>query len=132
MKHILISAVALVDTDGRVLLASRPKGKHLEGMWEFPGGKVEAEETPEAALIRELKEELAIDVEESCLSAFTFVTHHYEEKSILLLLYVCRKWQGIPEAQEGQELIWKRPNDMGGLQMPPADVPLVAMLRDLL
>lgn len=132
MKLVQISAVALVDIDGRVLLASRPKGKHLEGMWEFPGGKIEPSETPEAALVRELKEELAINVEESCLAPFTFVTHHYEEKSILLLLYLCRKWEGIPEAQEGQELIWRRPNDMAGLSMPPADVPLVAMLRDLL
>lgn len=132
MKTLLVSAVALIDLDGRVLLASRPKGKDLEGLWEFPGGKVEPGESPETALIRELKEELAIDVQESCLAPFTFVTHAYPDKFIILLLYLCRKWQGIPEGQEGQELVWKTPNEMGRLPMPPADKPLVAMLRDYL
>ncbi|MBM3617779.1 MAG: (deoxy)nucleoside triphosphate pyrophosphohydrolase [Alphaproteobacteria bacterium] len=132
MKTILVSAVALVDLDGRVLLASRPKGKHLEGMYEFPGGKVEEGESPEAALIRELKEELDINVAESCLSPFTFVTHKYDEKFILLMLYLCRKWQGEVTPLEGQHLIWKTPNAMRDIPMPPADVPLVAMLRDFL
>lgn len=132
MKTTFVAAVALVDEDGRVLLASRPKGKHLEGTYEFPGGKVESGETPEAALIRELKEELDIDVKESCLAPFTFMTHDYNEKFIVLLLYVCRKWQGLPKAIEGQELIWKTPLQMQDIPMPPADKPLVAMLRDLL
>lgn len=132
MKTIFVTSVALVDLDGRVLLASRPKGKHLEGMYEFPGGKVEEGESPESALIRELKEELDIDVQESCLSPFTFVTHQYDDKFILLLLYICRKWQGTPTAMEAQHLIWKTPNEMRDIAMPPADVPLVAMLRDLL
>lgn len=131
-KQVLVTAVALVDVDGNVLLAQRPEGKHLAGMWEFPGGKVEAGETPEASLVRELKEELAIDVEESCLAPFTFITHDYEDFSLLLLLYVCRKWKGIPQPVEAPALIWKKPNEMAGLSMPPADRPLVAMLRDLL
>lgn len=129
---ILVTAVALVDAEGRVLLAQRPKGKHMEDMWEFPGGKVELGETPEAALIRELREELTIDVKASCLAPFTFVSHAYESFNLLLLLYLCRKWQGIPKAIEAQALTWKRPQEMAALPMPPADVPLVAMLRDFL
>ena len=132
MKSVLVSAVALIDKDSRILLAERPVGKALAGMWEFPGGKVHAGETPEAALIRELKEELGIDVQESCLAPFTFVTHEYENFRLLMLLYVCRKWQGIPQGLEGQKLTWKRVNEMSDLPMPPADKPLVASLRDFI
>lgn len=131
-KQVLVTAVALVDTEGSVLLTQRPKGKHMADMWEFPGGKVEAGETPETALIRELKEELDIDVTASCLAPFTFVSHEYEEFHLLLLLYLCRKWKGTPRAVEAQAIRWVRPNRMKGLPMPPADVPLVAMLRDFL
>ncbi|MCH2547754.1 MAG: (deoxy)nucleoside triphosphate pyrophosphohydrolase [Alphaproteobacteria bacterium] len=127
-----VSAVALVDVEGSVLLGQRLKGKHMADMWEFPGGKVEQGETPEVALIRELKEELGIDVEQSCLAPFTFVTHEYEEFTLILLLYLCRKWQGIVQPLEGQNLIWRMPHNMSDLAMPPADVPLVAMLRDFL
>lgn len=129
---ILVAAVALVDTDGRVLLAQRPEGKSLAGLWEFPGGKVEAGETPEHALVRELKEELGIDTWTSCLAPFTFASHTYEKFHLLMPLYVCRKWQGEPQGQEGQVLAWVRPQRMKDYPMPPADVPLVAMLRDLL
>ena len=129
---ILVSAVALIDTDGRVLLARRPAGKSMAGLWEFPGGKVEPGETPEAALIRELKEELGIDTKESCLAPFTFASHAYEKFHLLMPLYVCRRWTGTVTAQEGQELTWARPNKLGDYEMPPADKPLVAMLRDLL
>ncbi|MGB1540422.1 MAG: 8-oxo-dGTP diphosphatase MutT [Rickettsiales bacterium] len=127
-----VVAVALVDLENRVLLAQRPEHKHMGGLWEFPGGKVEPGETPESALIRELKEELAIDVKESCLAPFTFVSHEYEEFHLLLLLYLCRKWQGIPQAVEAKALTWKTPIQMKDVAMPPADVPLVAMLRDYL
>ena len=129
---VLVSAVALVDADGRVLLAQRPAGKIMAGLWEFPGGKVNPGETPEAALIRELAEELAIDVTASCLAPFTFASYSYPDFYLLMPLYVCRKWSGIPVAQEGQALAWVRPARLGEYQMPPADVPLVAMLRDLL
>ena len=129
---LLVAAVALIDADGRVLLAERPPGKHLAGLWEFPGGKVHDGETPEAALIRELREELAIDVHESCLAPFTFASHAYPEFHLLMPLYVCRKWQGIVMAQEGQRLAWVRPPLLAEYPMPPADKPLVAMLRDLL
>ena len=129
---ILVSAVALVDTDGRVLLARRPPGKSMAGLWEFPGGKVEPGETPEAALIRELKEELGIDTKESCLAPFTFASHAYETFHLLMPLYVCRRWTVTVTAQEGQELTWARPARLGDYEMPPADKPLVAMLRDLL
>jgi len=129
---VLVVAVALVDADGRVLLAQRPPGKSLAGLWEFPGGKVEPGETPEAALIRELAEELGIDVAASCLAPFTFASHGYERFHLLMPLYVCRKWQGIPVACEGQVLAWVRPRRMAEYPMPPADKPLVAMLRDLL
>ena len=130
MKSVLVSAVALVDIEGRVLLAERPAGKSMAGMWEFPGGKIEAGETPEACLIRELKEELAIDVHESCLAPFTFVTHDYGDFRLLMLLYLCRKWKGIAMPAEGQRLQWRRPNEMQSIPMPPADIPLVAMLRE--
>ena len=129
---VLVSAVALVDTDGRVLLARRPPGKSMAGLWEFPGGKVEPGETPEAALIRELKEELGIDTKESCLAPFTFASHAYEKFHLLMPLYVCRVWQGIVTGREGQRLAWVRKQKLDDYPMPPADKPLVAMLRDLL
>jgi 8-oxo-dGTP diphosphatase len=130
MKQVLVAAAALVDTDGRVLLTERPQGKHLEGTWEFPGGKVEKEEAPLAALIRELQEELSIDISNSCIAPLTFVTHTYDEFELLLLLYITREWKGFPQSNEGQNLRWVRPRDMADLTMPPADVPLVAALRD--
>ena len=129
---VLVSAAALVDADGRVLLARRPEGKSMAGLWEFPGGKVGDGETPEAALIRELGEELAIDVTESCLAPFTFASHAYDDFHLLMPLYLCRIWEGVVTAREGQELIWRRPADIDDLPMPPADTPLVAMLRDFL
>lgn len=129
---VLVVACALVDVDGRVLLAKRPKGKPLEGLWEFPGGKVEDGETPEVALIRELKEELSIDITQACLAPFTFASHSYERFHLLMPLYVCRRWQGQVCAREGQELAWVRGNRMADYDMPPADEPLRAMLRDLL
>ena len=129
---VLVSAAALVDADGRVLLARRPEGKSMAGLWEFPGGKVRDGETPEAALIRELGEELAIDVTESCLAPFTFASHAYDDFHLLMPLYLCRVWEGIATPREGQTLKWLRPPDMAGLPMPPADQPLVAMLRDFL
>src|SRR5947207_4704939 len=129
---LLVAAVALIDPDGRVLLAQRPEGKHLAGLWEFPGGKVHDGETPETALIRELDEELGIDVVASCLAPFTFASHAYPEFHLLMPLYVCRKWSGIVTAREGQQLKWVRPARLGDYPMPPADKPLIAMLRDLL
>src|SRR5258708_32142357 len=129
---VLVAAVALIDPDGRVLLAQRPEGKHLAGLWEFPGGKVHGGETPEAALIRELDEELGLDVVASCLAPFPFASHAYPEFHLLMPLYVCRKWSGIPTAREGQQLKWVRPAQLADSPMPPADKPLVAMLRDLL
>lgn len=132
MTTVLVAAVALVDPDGRVLLAQRPPGKSMAGLWEFPGGKVEPGETPEVALIRELKEELGIDVSAACLAPFTFASHAYAEFHLLMPLYVCRRWSGIVMPREGQVLKWARPAEMDAYPMPPADVPLVAMLRDLL
>ncbi|WP_069298500.1 (deoxy)nucleoside triphosphate pyrophosphohydrolase [Neptunicoccus sediminis] len=132
MKTLLVSAVALIDKDGRVLLAQRPEGKTLAGLWEFPGGKVEPGETPEHALIRELEEELAINTWESCLAPLTFASHSYEDFHLLMPLYACRKWDGIPTPQENQVLKWVRPKEMSNYPMPPADIPLIAMLRDLL
>jgi 8-oxo-dGTP diphosphatase len=132
LQTLLVVAVALIDRDGRVLLAERPAGKQLAGMWEFPGGKVDPGETPEAALIRELKEELGVDTEASCLSPFTFASHTYEKFHLLMPLYVCRVWEGLPQGLEGQRLAWATPKEMAGYPMPPADKPLVAMLRDLL
>ncbi len=129
---VLVAAMALVDTDGRVLLAKRPEGKAMAGLWEFPGGKLLPGETPEAALIRELKEELGLDITESCLAPFTFASHRYEDFHLLMPLFLCRVWDGTPVALEGQELKWVRPGEMRNLAMPPADVPLVAMLRDFL
>jgi 8-oxo-dGTP diphosphatase len=132
LPMLLVAAVALVDADGRVLLARRPEGKPLAGLWEFPGGKVHAGETPEEALIRELKEELDIDVAESCLAPFTFASHRYEKFHLLMPLYLCRRWDGTLRAVEGQALAWVRPPKLGDYPMPPADKPLVAMLRDFL
>ena len=129
---VLVAAVVLVDADGRVLLARRPEGKQMAGLWEFPGGKVDPGETPEAALIRELREELGIDVAASCLAPFTFASHAYPDFHLLMPLYVCRKWSGIPLAREGQHLAWVRPARLADYPMPPADKPLIAMLRDLL
>ena len=129
---LLVTAVALIDVDGRVLLARRPSGKSMAGLWEFPGGKVQDGELPEAALIRELREELGIDVTEACLAPFTFTSHTYDDFHLLMPLFVCRVWEGFVTAREGQELKWVRPRDMDGYPMPAADVPLVAMLRDLL
>jgi 8-oxo-dGTP diphosphatase len=129
---VLVAAVALVDADGRLLLAQRPAGKSMAGLWEFPGGKVNPGETPEAALIRELAEELGIDVAASCLAPLTFASHTYPDFHLLMPLYVCRKWSGIPTAREGQRLAWVRPARLAEYPMPPADKPLVAMLRDLL
>ena len=132
MRTLLVVAVALVDVDGRVLIGKRPAGKALAGLWEFPGGKVEAHERPEAALIRELKEELAIDVEQSCLAPLTFVSHAYEDFHLLMPLYVCRRWKGIVTATEAQELQWVKPLKLRDYPMPPADLPLIAHLIDLL
>jgi 8-oxo-dGTP diphosphatase len=131
-RMVLVSAGALIDADGRVLLARRPEGKPLAGLWEFPGGKVHPGETPEAALIRELREELGIDVAESCLAPFAFASHGYETFHLLMPLYLCRRWSGAVVAQEGQALAWVRPQKLGDYPMPPADKPLVALLRDFL
>jgi 8-oxo-dGTP diphosphatase len=127
-----VVAVALVDADGRVLLAQRPEGKAMAGLWEFPGGKINPGESPEAALIRELKEELDIDVTEACLAPFTFASHRYEKFHLLMPLYVCRRWKGVMQPREGQALAWVRPLKLGDYPMPPADKPLIAMLQDLL
>jgi 8-oxo-dGTP diphosphatase len=129
---LLVAAVALVDADTRVLLARRPEGKALAGLWEFPGGKVAQGETPEAALVRELKEELGIDVAASCLGPFAFASHAYENFHLLMPLYLCRRWKGRVEGREGQALAWVAPNKLAEYAMPPADKPLVAMLRDWL
>lgn len=130
MKTVLVSAVALVDRDGRVLLARRPEGKSMAGLWEFPGGKVEAGETPENALIRELQEELAIDTWASCLAPLTFASHTYESFHLLMPLFVCRKWQGTPVSQEGQALKWVRPAELRDYPMPAADIPLIPHIRE--
>ena len=132
MKTVLVSAVALVDPDGRVLLAQRPEGKSMAGLWEFPGGKVEQGETPEAALIRELQEELGIDTWSSCLAPLTFASHSYPDFHLLMPLFVCRKWQGQPLSREGQTLKWVRSANLRDYPMPPADVPLIPILRDWL
>jgi len=129
---LLVSAAALIDADNRVLLARRPGGKSMAGLWEFPGGKLRECETPETALIRELAEELGIDTHESCLAPIGFASHAYDDFHLLMPLFVCRVWQGKPTPREGQELAWVRPNALRGYPMPPADVPLVAQLQDLL
>jgi len=130
VKTVLVAAVALVDADGRVLLAQRPEGKPMAGLWEFPGGKIEPNESPEAALKREMREELGINICDHCAAPLTFVSHRYEAFHLLMLLYVCRKWDGIPTPLEGQKLAWKYPKEMASLPMPPADLPLVAALID--
>ncbi|MGI1662127.1 8-oxo-dGTP diphosphatase MutT [Palleronia sp. KMU-117] len=132
MKTILVAAVALIDRDGRVLLAQRPEGKSMAGLWEFPGGKVEPGETPEAALIRELHEELGIETWSSCLAPLTFASHSYPDFHLLMPLFACRKWQGQPQSNEGQALKWVRATDLRNYPMPPADLPLIPILRDWL
>ncbi|MGH6873590.1 MAG: (deoxy)nucleoside triphosphate pyrophosphohydrolase [Aestuariivirgaceae bacterium] len=129
---VLVAACALVDGDGRVLIARRPADKEMAGLWEFPGGKVHAGERPETALIRELKEELGIDVTEACLAPLTFASHGYEGFDLLMPLYVCRRWVGTPRAKEGQDLRWVRPQKLRDFAMPPADVPLIPHLIDML
>ena len=128
----LVAACALVDVDGRVLIAQRPEGRSLAGLWEFPGGKVEAGETPEAALVRELREELGIEVTQACLAPFVFASHAYEAFHLLMPLYLCRRWEGVAVAREHAALKWVRPNGLKDYPMPPADEPLVAYLRDFL
>lgn len=132
MKTLLVSAVAMIDADNRVLLAQRPAGKSMAGLWEFAGGKIEAGETPEAALCREIREELGVELCQPCCYPLTFASHAYDDFHLLLLLYTCRKWEGIPSAKEGQQLCWKSVQEMTQLPMPPADIPLIAPLRDFL
>ena len=132
IKVVLVAACALVDTDGRVLIARRPEGKPMAGLWEFLGGKIEDGERPEETLIRELKEELGISVSDDCLAPLTFASHSYPDFHLLMPLYVCRRWEGIVSATEGQQLAWVRPNKLREYEMPPADVPLVAHLMALL
>jgi 8-oxo-dGTP diphosphatase len=132
MRSVLVAACALVDADGRVLVAQRPEGKPMAGLWEFPGGKVEAGERPESALIRELREELGIDVAEACLAPLTFASHSYDDFHLLMPLYVCRRWSGTVAAREGQKLAWVKPVKLRDYAMPPADLPLVPHLIDML
>ena len=131
-KVVLVAACALIDADGRVLIAQRPPGKPMAGLWEFPGGKVDPGERPEDALIRELKEELGIVVNEACLAPLTFASHTYQDFHLLMPLYVCRRWEGTVRPHEGQELAWVRPNRLKEYPMPPADVPLISHLTTLL
>lgn len=130
LPTVLVAAIALIDIDGHVLIAERPEGKSMAGMWEFPGGKVEEGEIPEAALIRECKEELGIDITAACLAPFAFASHSYEKFHLLMPLFVCRKWEGYVQGLEGQRTKWVKIRDLGQYEMPPADIPLVAMLRD--
>ena len=132
VRLVLVAAVALIDTDGRVLLARRPEGKSMAGLWEFPGGKVEPGETPESALIRELHEELGIDTWASCLAPLSFASHGYPDFHLLMPLFACRRWQGTPQSREGQALKWVRPESLRDYPMPPADLPLIPILRDWL
>ena len=126
---VLVAAVALIDADGRVLLAQRPPGKSMAGLWEFPGGKVEPGETPEAALIRELQEELGIDTWTSCLAPLTFASHSYDDFHLLMPVFACRRWNGIVRPQEGQTLAWVKAQDLRNYDMPPADIPLIPALQ---
>ena len=132
MKTVLVSAVALIDVDGRILLGQRPEGKSMAGLWEFPGGKVEEGETPEVALIRELQEELGIDTWASCLAPLNFASHTYENFHLLMPLFACRKWEGIPQSRENQALRWVKARDLSKYPMPAADIPLIPILRDWL
>ncbi len=132
MPILLVAACALLDADGRVLLARRPRQKMLGGLWEFPGGKLEEGETPEACLIRELREELGIDVTAACLAPLSFASHGYADFHLLMPLYVCRRWEGVCQPLEGQQLKWVRPARLRDYPMPPADAPLIAHLQDLL
>ena len=132
MKTVLVSAAALIDIDGRVLLTQRPEGKPMAGLWEFPGGKIEPGETPEAALIRELHEELGIETWNSCLAPLTFASHSYDDFHLLMPLFACRKWDGTPQPKEGQTLKWVRASALRDYPMPPADIPLIPILRDWL
>jgi 8-oxo-dGTP diphosphatase len=132
VKTVLVAACALVDVDGRVLIARRPEGKTMAGLWEFPGGKVEAGELPEQTLIRELMEELGIDVTQACLAPLTFASHSYPDFHLLMPLWICRRWEGIVTAREGQELAWVRPQRLKDYPMPPADEPLIPHLIELL
>lgn len=129
---LLVVAAALVDADNRVLLARRPEGRHMAGLWEFPGGKVKAGETPQEAIIRELKEELGIDVQKPCLAPLTFASHDYEEFHLLMPLFICRRWQGLAQPLEGQQLAWVEKHRLRDYPMPPADEPLIAHLLDAL
>jgi 8-oxo-dGTP diphosphatase len=131
-KTVVVAACALIDPDGRLLIAQRPPGKAMAGLWEFPGGKVESEETPEQALIRELREELGIQVTQACLAPFSFASHAYAAFHLLMPLYLCRRWSGTPEPREHAALKWVRPRELPGYPMPAADLPLIPMLRDLL
>lgn len=131
-RVLLVAACALLDADNRVLLARRPEGKSMAGLWEFPGGKIEAGETPEQSLVRELHEELGIETEEPCLAPLTFASHAYDEFHLLMPLYVCRKYQGIPMSREGQQLKWVRAAALRDYPMPPADIPLIPVIQDLL
>lgn len=131
-KFVLVAACALIDVDGRVLIAQRPEGKPMAGLWEFPGGKVELSERPEECLIRELNEELDIAVSEACLAPLTFASHAYPDFHLLMPLYVCRRWEGTVRAMEGQRLAWVRPNRLRDYEMPPADLPLISHLTALL
>ena len=132
LRIVFVVACALIDPDGRVLLAQRPADKAMGGLWEFPGGKMEPGEAPESALIRELREELGIAVKEACLAPFTFASHAYTDFHLLMPLYLCRRWEGTPQPLEHQALKWVSPKDMASYPMPPADLPLLPMLRDLL
>ncbi len=132
MRLLLVVAVALVDVDGRVLIAQRPEGKQLAGLWEFPGGKLEPQERPEDALIRELREELGIKVQPACLAPLTFASHAYEDFHLLMPLYVCRRWEGFLQSREGQALKWVAPGKLRDYPMPPADEPLIPHLIELL
>jgi 8-oxo-dGTP diphosphatase len=132
IRLLIVVACALVDADGRILLAQRPAGKTMAGLWEFPGGKLELGERPEPALIRELHEELGITVKEDCLAPLTFASHAYDDFHLMMPLYVCRRWEGLVQAKEGQSLTWVRPRQMRSYLMPPADLPLISFLEDMI